>query len=210
MTTEDQVLALIEEGNPIPDPDALSMDQHDSTVYLTTLTRRSREVTQLETNPEESKQRKRTPWIWLAAAVVIAGISLVVLSQVSEDATPATGPVAMTFETIVDLSARPETGVFEVTEGAEALGCSAGTNVYTFDGATRNATMDATCTEGGTGTFELYIDQGGVVLAREGTWSVLAGTGDFVGLQGGGDYVLETDGTPTSYETFTGTIEYTP
>ncbi len=95
MNIEDQVLALIEEGNPISDPDALSVDQTDSTVHLARLDHRSSEVTQLETQPETSRNRRQPRWIWLVAAMVIAGISLVAVNRMVDAGPPAAVPVSV-------------------------------------------------------------------------------------------------------------------
>jgi len=93
---EDQVLALIEEGNPILDPDALSADLSYSAVHLAKLDRRSNEVTHLETKPEQSRSRNQPRWTWLVAAIVIAGISLiVVMNRVVDTGPPAAAPVSV-------------------------------------------------------------------------------------------------------------------
>ena len=65
---ETQILALIEEGNPIRDPDLLVVDQAVSTIYLATLEERSSGMTPLRTIPEKQNTRRST-MLWLAAAV---------------------------------------------------------------------------------------------------------------------------------------------
>jgi len=82
------------------------------------------------------------------------------------------------------------TGSFQVTTGAEALGCSSGTIIETYK-FQRTATKVLTCTSGArTGTFT--IDAGGGfpnVIGPDGTWEVIDATGDFVGLTGNGPYL---------------------
>ena len=56
MTTETEVFALFEEGNPVPDLDGLGSDALDAAAYLATLETRSSEVTQA------GYQTNRTKW----------------------------------------------------------------------------------------------------------------------------------------------------
>ena len=78
MTTETEVFALFEEGNPVPDLDGLGSDALDAAAYLATLETMSSEVTQLDTKPTEQKGDKRSPMMWLvaAAAVIVIGVAL--------------------------------------------------------------------------------------------------------------------------------------
>ncbi len=79
MTTETEVFALFEEGNPVPDLDGLGSDALDAAAYLATLETRSSEVTQLDTKPTEQNGDKRSPMMWLvaAAAVIVIGVALI-------------------------------------------------------------------------------------------------------------------------------------
>ncbi len=82
------------------------------------------------------------------------------------------------------------TGIFDVTTGAEALGCASGTVEETYSFQTKVIKV-MTCTSGArTGTFT--IDAGGGLPGGAGpgsTWEILDATGDFVGLTGSGPYV---------------------
>jgi len=82
VSVEDRVIALIDEGNPIPDPNDLDRDRLDAAAYLATLEPRSSEVTQLDTRREDQNE-KRTYWPWLTAAMVIVlvGLAVVLLNQ---------------------------------------------------------------------------------------------------------------------------------
>jgi hypothetical protein len=109
---------------------------------------------------------------------------------------PAEGPVII--ETEADFSIRPVVGTFEVTEGADVLGCSGGTFVDEFI-AEDSVLKVMTCTSGSNdGTFTADFDPNG-------GWSIVEPGGDFVGLQGSGEFAQVDDG-----ETFTGDIEYAP
>jgi hypothetical protein len=99
VSVEDRVIALIDEGNPIPDPNDLDRDRLDAAAYLATLEPRSSEVTQVDTRREDQKA-KRTYWPWLAAAMVIVLVGLaVVLVDQGEDA-PAAGQPSDPADTI--------------------------------------------------------------------------------------------------------------
>jgi hypothetical protein len=78
VTTETEVFALFEEGNPVPDLDGLGSDALDAAAHLATPETRSSEVTQLDTKPTEQKGDKRSPMMWLvaAAAVIVIGVAL--------------------------------------------------------------------------------------------------------------------------------------
>ena len=210
MNYETQVLALIREGNPIQDPDTLTVDQSDSAVYLATLERRSSDMTNLETKQTEPTSPKRPvmPWLIAAAVAAVIGVAVIVSAQNTEQApvagqpTPTAGPV--TIKTDIDRTLNPLSGTFEVTVGADLLGCTSGTLV-SMDSETfgkRDNVM--TCESGpNTGTFTINND-----VTDTSRWSVLESTDDFAGLQGEGrmSFVL---GKTTVAETFEGDIEYT-
>jgi hypothetical protein len=140
--------------------------------------------------------------------VVIAGVGTVVAINQSGDDSPAAA-VPVTIETEVEFGPRPNVGTFEVTVGADVLGCSNGTSVDTYDGATVATIKVMTCTNGGTGTFTIRLEMD-VAYDENGPWSISDGSADFAGLQGDGDYLMVTGGaTPVGFETITGHIEYT-
>ena len=58
MTTETEVFALFEEGNPVPDLDGLGSDALDAAAYLATLETRSSEVTQAGYQTNRTKGRQ--------------------------------------------------------------------------------------------------------------------------------------------------------
>jgi hypothetical protein len=124
------------------------------------------------------------------------------------DETPKEGPV--TTATEVDFSSSPVAGTFEVTEGADVLGCSSGTFVDSDSGVRRVQTCDSGSNEGSftvTFTFDDHFEGS----SDAGTWSVVEGSDDFVGLQGGGDWsiVYEQTGPDAGVGTWTGDISYT-
>jgi len=136
-------------------------------------------------------------------------------------ATPTTTPTTsgpVTIKTASDYNSEPIHGTFEVKEGADILGCSNGTYVDTlrpseFDNSVDEINKVMTCSEPDTGTFTIAFvpngyDTGPGVL--NGPWRILDGFGDFVDLQGEGDYWLVPLGPKTGVETYTGDIEYTP
>jgi len=122
------------------------------------------------------------------------------------------GPVTIVNQ--VDFSFRPVAGTFEVTEGADVLGCSSGAFVDAgspTDGIQRVYTCDTGSNEGSfTSTFNFSAD-GSTPLSDSGTWTVVEGSDDFVGLQGAGDWsiVYPTSGPDIGVGTWTGDITYT-
>ncbi len=117
--------------------------------------------------------------------------------------TPTAGPV--TIETKADVSAGTLQGTFEVTVGADVLGCSSGTFVDT-PGIPEKTNKVMTCESGSnTGTFTIRFDPPD---GRD--WRVLESSDDFAGLQGEGDFswVLHQIG-QSGEETLAGDIEYT-
>jgi hypothetical protein len=83
---------------------------------------------------------------------------MMLLAAACSNDTPKEGPV--TIVTQVDFSSRPVTGTFEVTEGADVLGCSSGAFVdggSPTDGVQRVMACDSGSNEGSftvTLTFE--------------------------------------------------------
>jgi hypothetical protein len=136
---------------------------------------------------------------------------VLLLTAACSDDTPKEGPV--TTATEVDFSSSPVAGTFEVTEGADVLECSSGTFVDSGspnEGIQRVYTCDSGSNEGSfTTPFNFAAEAG--TLSDSGTWSILEGSDDFVGLQGAGDWsiVYATDDSDIGVGTWTGDISYT-
>ena len=58
MNIETQVLALFEEGNPVPDPDDSEPIDIDAAAYLATLEQRSSRMTRLDTERKDQVKKK--------------------------------------------------------------------------------------------------------------------------------------------------------
>ena len=135
---------------------------------------------------------------------IILGIALILATAACGSDTPASGPV--TIETEADFSQRPVVGTFEVTEGANTLGCDGGTYEDAFDEATADVTKLMTCAGPNDGTFSILFDPDGYETGpgeSNGPWSIVTGTGDFSDLTGEGDFWLIGDA-----ETLSGDVEY--
>jgi hypothetical protein len=136
---------------------------------------------------------------------------VLLLAAACSDDTPKEGPV--TIENQVDFSFRPVAGTFEVTEGADVLGCSSGAFVDAGSpdtGIQRVYTGDSGSNEGSfTANFNFEAEK--FEESDNGTWTVVEGSDDFAGLQGGGDWsiVYPTDGPDIGVGTWTGDIKYT-
>jgi hypothetical protein len=146
----------------------------------------------------------------LLRSLMLAVVVVFLTTACSSDETAA-GPV--TFETEVDLSTRPIAGTFEVTEGADVLGCSSGAFVDSGlppDGVERVMTCDSGSNEG---SFTVALSFGPLAAPESdnGTWSVVEGSTDFDGLQGSGDWsiVYQTGSGVSGVGIWTGDINYT-
>jgi hypothetical protein len=115
---------------------------------------------------------------------------------------------SLTLVTDIDFSSAPYRGTFEVTEGADELGCSAGTfvdqNVALWD-----VHKVLTCTDGErSGSFTILFHPG----PEEGAvsrWQFFRGTGDFTWIDGGGDFSVEYgDDRESGVETLTGDVGF--
>ena len=86
MITEERVMTLFDEANPIPDVDSLDLVEVGATRYLATLEQRSSGMTQLDTKQKDQEQKKTVRQRWLVAAVVIilAGVALLLINQSDE------------------------------------------------------------------------------------------------------------------------------
>ena len=124
----------------------------------------------------------------------------------------ASGPVTIetTLATGIDFGTQPFQGPFEVTEGADTLGCSSGTWEDARNdepGDLQSVSKFMTCSEGDTGTFTINYIPGGYDTGEQrtnaGPWHVEDATADFSGLEGEGDYA-----TVGEAEILTGDIEY--
>ena len=115
------------------------------------------------------------------------------------------GPVTIT--TDVDFTSLPYEGTFEVSEGADELGCSSGT--FVDEEAGDGVNKVSRCADGErSGTFTIYFEPPADERVSS-PWRVVAATGDFSGLEGEGDFIVEINQDEKSgVETFTGDIEY--
>lgn len=94
MSLEERVLTLFAEGNPVPDLDDLERVDIEAAAYLAILEQRSSEVTQLDDKKLKKETRKRPNMSWpvAAAAVIVLGVAIFLLSRGNEDAPVVTEP----------------------------------------------------------------------------------------------------------------------
>lgn len=93
MSTEAQILALFEEGNPIPDIEGVEKIDLDAAAYLATLQTRSSAMTQTRTEPVEEKVSKPIMrWVAAAAVAVVLGVILILTGQNSQETPPVDQP----------------------------------------------------------------------------------------------------------------------
>ena len=136
-------------------------------------------------------------------AVVLAAVVASFVVACSGDE-PASGPVTIE-ATMTSFPPSPLGGTFDVTEGADVLGCTAGT-FEDMEPSGVDIDRVMTCSDPDAGTFTIAFDPGGYATGpggdANGPWRV-ADAGDFAGLQGEGDWWA----TGTS-ETLVGEIAY--
>ena len=97
MSIEAHVLALIEEGNPVPDPNEIADVPVEPSAYLATLHKRSNEVTQLDERKTTGAPTQNRWWIAAAAVlIVVLGAVAIMLTQGGDEVPPATDPPATT------------------------------------------------------------------------------------------------------------------
>jgi hypothetical protein len=144
----------------------------------------------------------------LLRSLMLVMVMMLFVAACSSDE-PKEGPV--TWVNAVDFTSPPITGTFEVTEGADVLGCSSGTFVDSGTpdtGIERVQTCDSGSNEGSftvAFTFDAFTAEG-----ENGTWNVVEGFDDFVGLQGSGDWSIVYPTSPDAgVGTWTGDINYT-
>lgn len=150
----------------------------------------------------------------LVALATTAALAMVL--AISTNATAARPGVEVEIVTELDFSSPPFVGTFEVTQGADVLGCSAGTFVdvqASYEAADPTAILKTlTCTEAA-GSFTVLFrptqapDRPGDAW---GHWTVVRqSTGVFAGLHGRGEFSVEVD-PPVGVELFSGRVEVHP
>jgi len=131
-----------------------------------------------------------------------------VVENADQDEAAVSG-ASITIETVVDFAAEPAEGTFEVTDGAEQLGCASGALVET--GGNDGIQNAFSCDDGAReGTFALVwtiVDGADGPGDVNGPWMVGDASGDYTGLIGEGDWSGTSDG-PTGFGTFVGSIDY--
>ena len=211
MITEEHVMATLAHSNPVPDVEDIDLVQVGTASYLATLEQRSSGMTELDTKTPESKNPRRpiVPWLIAAGVAAVIGVAIIIAAQNTEEApvvdqpTPTAGPV--TIETVLDLSDTPNHGTFEITVGADVLGCSSGTFVQRESETSVRKSHAMTCESGSNaGTFTISYDP-----TDSFRWNVLESSDDFAGLQGEGLFSFVLPDPNSVEETFTGDIEYT-
>ena len=92
MNADERVLMVLARANPMPDTDSLE-PKSDAVTYLATLQSRSSEMTQLDTRPERTSDRRRGRLVLVAAVVaVLLGVAIVILAQANEEPPVVTNP----------------------------------------------------------------------------------------------------------------------
>ncbi len=223
----DNAMDRLRAANPAPDKRLLRAELDDLNVLLSATWQRS---TNVQTKPSQETQQSEKPTrrgtlVAAAAFAVVAVVGVVaILIATNNDRTPAVLPAGptttevvlpagpITIEYKLDVSTQPIVGTFEVTEGSDILGCSAGT--FVDDAGFPDVNRVTTCSGPNTGNFIIAFDPEGYDTGpgdQNGPWRVVDGVADFTGLQGGGDWAgFGPEPQVGIIETITGNIEFTP
>ena len=94
MSTESQVMALLEEGNPATEISESAWAGTTASAYLATLNARSSNVTRLDTKHTEEMKKPGRPVGWIAAAVaaVVIGVAAFLIFQRAQESPVVTAP----------------------------------------------------------------------------------------------------------------------
>jgi hypothetical protein len=120
VTTEERVMTLLAQANPIPDLDSFDLIEVDGTRYLANLNRRSSEMTGTDSKPAEVVTMRRRPLVALAltaAAVLVVGAAAW-LGLNREDLDVASAGVAVVEEFARAVSSGATDLSEDVTDGA--------------------------------------------------------------------------------------------
>ena len=99
--TEERLMAMYANANPVELEDLLNMVELDDAEYLATLEQRSSEVTQLDTKAKDNKEKKKKngmAFLVAAGVVIVAGIGFLVVNQGDETAAPELSVVIANYE----------------------------------------------------------------------------------------------------------------
>lgn len=209
MTTEDNVIRLFDQANPVPDVEGLHLEAVGAARHLEALEARSSEVTQFDTKSEQQdKSSIRPSWLVAAVAMVVVGAALLFINL--GGGTPAGTGGDVTIEVLV-IGAGLEESDFTASGSADI--CPEGTlSLIDFTKTDDVWTWEDryTCADG-SGTFDLsgefYVDPEVESPATlDGEWTIIGGTGDYVTLQGSGTIFAKF--APLWRETYTGELSY--
>ncbi len=107
MSIETKILALFEEGNPVPDINGLDRVALDATSYLAALRAGSSAMTEVDDKIDRTEQKRpRMVWLAAAAAAVVVILGGVALLQSGDDG--AAPPVASEPETTAPAALTPD------------------------------------------------------------------------------------------------------
>jgi hypothetical protein len=98
VSTESQVMALLEEGNPATEIPESAWAGKTASAYLAALNTRSSNVTRLEPKQTRQMRERERPFRWIAAAiaVVVIGVAAFLIYQRSQESPVVTEPTPTT------------------------------------------------------------------------------------------------------------------
>lgn len=138
------------------------------------------------TGSMHSRGGRRPATAFAVGVLVLLGTSC--SSDDDDTAGAESTPVAIDMAT--DITTQVDVGEFTITEGADVVGCSTG-RFFNTDQDDGSVSSTLTCESGpGEGDLKLQFEPTlveGQEDEFEGSWTFTAGTGDFNGLEGGGE-----------------------
>lgn len=197
----------------------------------------TRKVTDMNNLSGLTRHRGRRP-LWPAAAAVAAAVVVVMILVLNNDdeqggidtiddpspivatsttvnTTTTEPPPSLNGSIVIETTAtstdEPPGGTFEVTEGADVLGCTSGSFVDTLPDSgppiIKTLTCESGVTAGATVTISFNLDSPGLG-DENGRWRIDDATGAYNGLNGGGAIALYFTSDTTATETITGDVNH--
>lgn len=189
MNTEKHILSLIQEGNPIPDPDQLSIDGARNQIYLHEINRRNKENTMPEADAPLEPAPKSRPRLLIPVALVLAlmiGGAWVLFGESETEVPPATTPTILPVPPTTLPVTTPTTSIEALVPSI--VGYWEGPRIQVhFDEAEYLVVRNGVYTD--TGTYESLADTGNVTFTT-GDEAFKCSTGD----SGTYDFVFSGDG----------------
>lgn len=163
MSTEVRILALFEEGNPVPAVDGLEGPDLDAAAYLEILQYRSSDMTQLKDTQQTIGTSRRAFKAAVAGALVVAvlAVTALVIGQTGDDALTSENLVGVWKSTDGVYLQFNEDGTYSAAWALNEVAAGTfETGTWTFDGTEFVwVTGVGNCTSGDVGRYKVELEE---------------------------------------------------